>query len=362
MVRFVPEGVSQRTYWLFQSAFWGAVFIWRTGYTLAHGYGWSAVDLRLISMTACFFMTYALGLVIVRLSPRGLNAAIISFIVALTMVFALIHTAADRLLYATDKNGWILTPFEWKEYAEILSVNAWVFMSWTAFFLVILQFSRAADRERAMLQLREVAKEARLKMLMHQLNPHFLFNTLNSLSSLVTEGRTQDADRMILQLSRFLRHVIDADHAAKTELSHEVTIVRDYLEIQRVRFGERLQFDVNVELECEHLLVPVMILQPLVENALKHGASLNSGLCQIQLLARAENGSLVIRIRDCGPGFRPGLVVKPRSGLRVTSERLDAHYGQSASLDTTRASGGGAEVVLVLPAEPSTDMAMRQRA
>lgn len=350
-VQLTPGSIPPSTFWRFQGLFWMSVYIWRTAHTYAYGYGWSGADLRLISMSAAILITLGLGHMIVKLAPERMQVWRVAVVIAIASLISLIHTAADRLLYTAAHNEWALTMFAWSEYFEILSVNAWVFMSWTAFLIVILQFSRLRDRENAIQRLTQIAKDARLQTLMQQLNPHFLFNTLNSLSALIAEGRARDADSMLLQLSRFLRHVIDADQEEKTELQSEISIVEDFLAIQKVRFGDRLSFDISIKPDCQQALLPIMLLQPIVENAVKHGQNAQTALCHVSISAQSTNDRLLITISDSGPGFSATAVEEQGAGIKLIRARLFAHYGTQAQLVLSNKEDGGANVSIAMDFE-----------
>ena len=358
--RLTPRAIRPRTFWQFQALFWLSVFVWRTAHTYAYGYGWRGADLRLISMTAAIVLTYGLGQIIVKIAPERMQAGRVGLVVLLTSLIALGHTAADRLLYTTARNDWVLTPFAWGEYFEILSVNALVFLSWMAFFIVILQFSRLRERENAIQRLTQIAKDAQLQTLMQQLNPHFLFNTLNSLSALIAEGRTKDADSMLLQLSRFLRHVIDADQEEKTELRDEIAIVKDFLAIQKVRFGERLGFDISIPANCKQALLPIMLLQPIVENAVKHGQDVKTGACHVAISAKTSKDRLMLTVTDRGSGFSSQTFEQQGAGFNLIRARLDAHYGTNAQLILSNAETGGAQVMIAMDFETASDIRAEQ--
>ncbi len=353
--RLTPPGVHPRTFWFFQLVLWASVYAWRTVHTLAYGFGWQGAHMRAISLSAAILITLAFAHFIARVIPGPIRLGWLTVIIVLTMVLGFFHTAADRALYATWRNDWQWAMTSRDEFFQILSVNAWVFISWTAFFLALLQFSRIREREIAIGNLKEMAKDARLQMLVQQLNPHFLFNTLNSLSTLVAEGRSTDANRMILQLSRFLRQAIDTEHAEKTSLGQEVRAVQDYLDIQAVRFGERLVFDITVPPKCESCLVPALILQPLVENSCRHAMIEPPGVLKIVVSAKCENHRLTLTVFDDGPGYSPSALGGAGRGLALIRERLDVHYGAEATLMLSNGPSGGAMAVITLPDEPTAE-------
>lgn len=192
--------------------------------------------------------------------------------------------------------------------------------------------------------------EARLSALQMQLNPHFLFNTLNAVSALV-ERDPAGVRTMIARLSSLLRRVLEADGATLVPLREEVAFLRDYLDVQRVRFQGQLEVEEDWAPETLDALVPPLLLQPLVENAVGHGVSrIEEGIGVVRLGARRDGGRLVLTVADNGPGLdgpaagRPGGV-----GLPNTRARLDALYGGRGALTLTPAPDGGAIAEVALP-------------
>ena len=336
--------------------------MWRTAYTLAYGYGWQGAALRTVSIGIAIGITLLMARVVAAVGPRGLKVSWFVLVALLTLALAVVHTAIDRLLYTCARSGWTLQPIARDEYIQILSVNAWVFFSWTGFFIVILQFSRLRERERAIQELTQVAKDAKLQTLMQQLNPHFLFNTLNSLGALIADQRTHDADRMLVRLGRFLRHVIDADHEDKIVLSSEFAMVRDYLAIQKVRFEDRLDFKIDLPADCEEAMLPVLILQPIIENAVKHGQNRKTAVCHVSISARRHRDRLVLTIVDNGPGFSNLSDIDAGAGLSLIRERLSTHYGQEAQLMLSNSNAKGAMITISVPCEIEQSFGLEHRA
>lgn len=202
--------------------------------------------------------------------------------------------------------------------------------------------------------------QAQLQALKMQLHPHFLFNTLHSISSLV--HRNPDAaDRMISRLGDFLRMTLDNSGAQEVQLRKELEFLRCYLEIERVRFQDRLTTEMQIEPRALDARVPNLILQPIVENAIRHGVAPRSAPGRIEIYAKQRNGSLRIEVRDNGPGlganqraeqaFRKGL------GLANTKARLEQLYGAAHRFELAENPGGGLAVTLEIPQrlEPSAD-------
>ena len=191
---------------------------------------------------------------------------------------------------------------------------------------------------------RSQTNRAKLSALRYQLNPHFLFNTLNSISSLVVTGRNQDAEMMIARLSDFLRTTLANDPTAAQTLEGELDTIDAYLGLERIRFGDRLEIVIDCPPELRDALLPHFLLQPLVENAVKHGLAPSDAAVTIGISARAQGGELLIGIEnDVASGH-----VAIRStgvGLRNVRERLDAVYGSRGSLETMQRDAGFIAIV-----------------
>jgi two-component system, LytTR family, sensor kinase len=201
-------------------------------------------------------------------------------------------------------------------------------------------------------RLRAEVAEARLDALRQQLNPHFLFNTLNHIVSELRSLRSQDVEpalRMLLALSDLLRDVL-RERAQLIPLRDEVRIVERYLEIERARFGDRLQAEVTFEPRALDALVPSLFLQPLLENAMRHGVSAVDGRCRLGLTVRTRDDRVLIEVRDAGPGMDPAKTDSTAGvGLRNTSERLRYLYGDDHAFALRPLDGGGLLVAIDLP-------------
>ncbi|HEV7425128.1 MAG TPA: histidine kinase [Thermoanaerobaculia bacterium] len=196
---------------------------------------------------------------------------------------------------------------------------------------------------------------ARLDALRMQLNPHFLFNTLHAVSALV-ERDPAGVRKMIARLSELLRHTIEARGADEVPLRDELEFLRRYIEIMEIRFQGRLQVTVNAGDRALAALVPNLILQPIVENALEHGASRASGQGEVTIDAKVDGDDLIVTVQDNGPGLQSN---DEGVGLRNTKARLDQLYGDPASLTLTSPSGGGVLATLRLPYHTAADLRTR---
>ena len=221
--------------------------------------------------------------------------------------------------------------------------------AWSVLYLG-LSHARAlvAERERA-LRAEAAADRARLQALRYQLNPHFLFNTLNAISTLVVEHRALDAERMIARLGEFLHLTVVGRSEDEIPLTDELEFVRRYLEIEAVRFADRLEVDIDADPATLGAQVPTLILQPLVENALRHAVERSEAPTRVTVAARRRDGMLELSVTDNGPGLVAGATKGHGVGLTNTQSRLRYHYGDAQRFALQRAEGGGTRAVIALP-------------
>ena len=221
---------------------------------------------------------------------------------------------------------------------------------------------RYRAREEQATRLQAQLAEARLDALRRQLDPHFLFNTLHAVSSLV-ERDPRGVRRMIARLSELLRHSIEGSAEQEIPLRRELTLLEQYLDIMRVRFQGRLEVETRVDDAALDLLVPNLVLQPLVENAIKHGVSLVEGTGHILVEARVTGGELLLRVTDDGAGItaEPGST-EDGVGLRNTRERLAQLYGARQRFSLQAGDARGAVAELAIPVRRAPVSAERSRA
>jgi sensor histidine kinase YesM len=346
-----PSGTSLKSFWIFQAVFWSFIFFWRILYNASHGFevSWSQVFPRIITISVSAFLVLILGHVAVRLMPNRLRVERLVLIVGFTLIWALFLAFTDKLVFSFFRGEFSFYEFIQTDIPKNYFFTAWMFVSWVVLFLLIGQFSRLRERETAIYQLKTSEREARMQMLVHQLNPHFLFNTLNSISALIDENRTADADLMISRLSRFLRHVVDPKPADLITLAEELAIVIDYIDIQTVRYGDQLRVATSCEDQSlSRASVPKMILQPLVENSIKYGRLKPGHVIEVNVSAKGDGSTLVLRVEDNGPGF-PSAPSAAGLGLKLVRERLEAHFGEEAELTTSNLEPSGSRVEIRMP-------------
>jgi two-component system LytT family sensor kinase len=191
------------------------------------------------------------------------------------------------------------------------------------------------EERRRSIRAESMAHQAQLRMLRYQLNPHFLFNTLNAISTLILEKETNAASQMVSKLSGFLRYSLDKDTMQEVDLTHEINTMKLYLDIEQVRFDDRLKVKININDDVKDALVPSLLLQPLVENSIKHAISNRFDGGAITINASKFTGDLLIEVSDNGPGIEIALGQEPvfsGVGLQNTKERLKELYGDNYSL------------------------------
>lgn len=234
--------------------------------------------------------------------------------------------------------GWILTSIPWS-----------VFMYFTVLGCVYAfsYFTEAREREASEARLSAQLSEARLGALRMQLHPHFLFNSLNAITVLVREQNTAAASRMLELLGDVLRLVLRADQPHEIPLSDEIAFLEQYLAIEQVRFSDRLRVEWAVEERARSGLVPGFVLQPLVENALKHGIARRAEAGLVEIGARVAGDLLELWVRDDGGGMAP--TTREGVGFWNTRERLRTLYGNQGTMSIETAPGQGLRVVVRLP-------------
>jgi sensor histidine kinase YesM len=258
----------------------------------------------------------------------------------------------------------------WDDFGGFLFPSLFVFLAWVALYHLVkyaqlLQSEResllvleAGRRQEAfkLVSAESAAREAQLKLLRYQLNPHFLFNTLNSIASLVSAQRSRDAQSMIAELSTFLRFSLESDKNITVPLRDEIEALDLYLRIEQVRFSDRLVVEQSIDPRAMPEQVPSLLLQPLVENAIKHAIGRAESGGKILISASLADQKLALSVEDSGPGDDDQrqaefdeLFESPGFGLRSTVERLENLYGDTFSFSAAPSELGGLKLALHLP-------------
>jgi two-component system sensor histidine kinase AlgZ len=258
----------------------------------------------------------------------------------------------------------ILFPMQWTERRVSLwlaSLNggvnaAMVLVAWAALYFGFKHYEQIEAERRRVLQMEASARDAQLRALRYQVQPHFLFNTLNAISTLVVEGNSQGATTMISRLADFFRATLDEDEH-QTTLEQEIHLTEQYLAIEKTRLGERLTVEIDVANTALDVPVPRMLLQPLAENAIRHSIAPRPSGGTLRIAVHRENDRVRITMSDTGNGDRPKRGFdKWRSGVGLanTEQRLKQTYGADYLFHVQPSNLGGWEIVFDLPAEPQS--------
>jgi len=277
------------------------------------------------------------------LAGRGIIAAIMAFVgPALSMM---INFVIFYYVFGFSKSGQPTALDLLQDYL----VRLWYFGSLSGIILALSYAADIREREARIHSLEGLAHSAQLRALRNQLNPHFLFNALNSIAGLMRVKRPQDAETMTENLADFLRTTLALDPQAMITLDEELRLQDLYLAIEKVRFPDRLRVEVSVPKELESALVPSLLTQPLIENTIKYAVARSTGAVHLRIDAKRLGECLLLTIEDDGGNATPMSANSSRLGLRNIAERLQVHFGAHASLVAGPRPKGGFRSRLSLP-------------
>jgi len=240
---------------------------------------------------------------------------------------------------------------------DLFSSSFPLLLLWSGLYFIIKYYQLFQAEKEKSLRSASLAHEAQLLMLRYQLNPHFLFNTLNAISTLVLSSANDRANEMLTKLSKFLRYSLDHSPLDKVSLAHELETSKLYLDIEKVRFAERLRLDIDIETKAERAMVPTMLLQPLIENSIKYAISQSETGGTIQISARVQEDVLLLEVADDGPGLpnldedSEGSVLSQGVGISNIRNRLAEIYSHQYQLIFSNADSGGLIVTVEIPYE-----------
>ncbi len=308
-----------------------------------------SAPLKLVMFGASALMTYAMSRPLLRFRRMSFTRkALLGF--AMTAVAAPLYTAIDFMNYAICQYPRPVG-FDPVYSGYTLIEGASMLFGWNCLFIGLLYSFELRDRERRLAAAREEALTAQMRALRYQVNPHFLFNTLNSIGGLIEEGSATRAERMLLLLSTFLRATLSLDPMQDVSLADELALQEEYLEIERERFSDRMRFSIEVPEEARAARVPSLILQPLIENAVKHGVSKATGPVEIALRARREADRLLVRVENDMPALGDSRESSAGMGLglRNVAERLRARFRDDVRFESGVVAPGRYRASLDLP-------------
>ena len=355
-------GNKNRAFWQLQALGWGGAFLLRAMSSLANAQPLSFLVLVLIASITGFSISLILSVVYRHLINQrplitwGVTALILPFAVSL---YAFIDSWVISL-YRPGSDTSFTQLFLGVFYLDLTLLGAW-----SALYYAINFFLQIEEQNDQLLRLEAEATAAQLAMLRYQLNPHFLFNTLNSISTLVLLKQTEPANAMLSRLSSFLRYTLINEPAGKVTLAQEIETLKLYLDIERMRFEDRLRTRFDIQDEARDALLPSLLLQPLVENAIKYAVTPLEEGAEITVSAQLAGPMLRVVVSDTGPGLQspldvnrlpaasvePGDPVSTGVGLANIRDRLAQAYGEEQRFDIQDAPDGGFAVIIELPFE-----------
>ncbi len=258
-------------------------------------------------------------------SPRVLIAGALLCCYLFALVWRVIVNSS-YLQFTSESMTWVMkSPLEF--FGNTMSAT-YLLLCWTGLYFGFRYYESLQQQREATLRAATLAQEAQLKMLRYQLNPHFLFNTLNAISTLILDSENRTANQAVMRLSEFLRYTLDQDPMKKVTLRQEIEAMNLYLTTEKLRFGDRLKLEFAVEERALEALVPSLLLQPLIENAVKYAISPSEVGGTIRVEGRARGSMLELVVADDGPGLNTGAAPGAGRGvgLRNTRERLSVLY------------------------------------
>jgi sensor histidine kinase YesM len=367
---FIEENPGYR-FWFWQVGFWFfmcvvgffTLILWYsqvTAATVGH------VILQAIVGLLCTIFLHKAFFYVKRFALGARITSGLALILFTAFVWTVVHMEIFVML-----TGWDT----WDQFGGWYFSSIFVFMCWTGLFLGIRYYELLQSEHRIMLQaeatsreehLKRVkaqseARDAKLKMLRYQLNPHFLCNTLNAVNSLIEVEEREKAQNMTVQLSEFLRYSLDNDPDTKIPLCEEVEALNLYLAIEKTRFDERLTINMDIADKAEMAIVPSLLLQPIIENSMKHAIAKSENGGAISIKAEVLNDLLILTLKDTGDGLSKHASPaksqhdeKPNNksvGLENTRQRLKAIYNDSYRIETYFEQTGGLTTIISIPAE-----------
>ncbi|MFD2166712.1 sensor histidine kinase [Thalassotalea euphylliae] len=341
-----------RFFWILHTCGW-------FGFALAQFLGSLLHDLRDIFVIVIFLNSYAGWLLTVPLRyvyRRAWNLApikMIAVIIIASYLTAVVWQVIKNINYwEIYKHGW--KPEFWLYYTQSSVWSFYIILSWSGLYFGIKYYQMLQKEKQNVFQANTLAHQAQLKMLRYQLNPHFLFNTLNAISTLILVQENKTANGMVTKLSEFLRYSLDKDPMKRVTLTSELHALELYLDIEKVRFEERLSVSLNIADDCQNALVPSMILQPLAENSIKYAIAVKENGGTITVSVNRFGNDLLLELADDGPGaeIKNGNLHRENGvGLANTRERLTALYKDNYSLVVSNNVPSGVKVNIRIPYE-----------
>ena len=364
-------GNKNRAFWRLQLLGWGGAMLLRALSSLANAQPWQFLIIVLIASITGFSISLILSVVYRALINRrplitwGVTSVVLAIAVGL---YAFVDSWVISLYRSSNDAGFA------QLFLGVFYLDLTLLGAWSAFYYAINFYIQVEEQNDQLIRLEAQATSAQLAMLRYQLNPHFLFNTLNSISTLVLLKQTEPANAMLSRLSAFLRYTLINEPTGRVTVAQEVETLKLYLDIERMRFEERLATEFRIDDDTCEALMPSLLLQPLVENAIKYAVSPLEDGAQIIISAQLIGPVLRVSVSDTGPGLQPGTDPSTlfgvtsatsdstRVGLANIRDRLAQAYGVNQRFEIGERPGGGFMVVIELPFEASEARARTREA
>jgi sensor histidine kinase YesM len=340
---------KNRAFWILQSAGWAGYFILHTLSGIANAMGWSFVLHTALLTATGYSITLLMAAIfkrLIRMKP------LITWVVSIVLV--LVAAGIFSAIWTWSHATFVRPGFqpEGLQFMSSILMTTSLLVAWSALYYSINYYLILEEQTDRLLRLEHQASSAQLAMLRYQLNPHFLFNTLNSISTLVLLKQTERANAMLSRLSSFLRYTLVNEPMGTVTMAQEVETLKLYLEIEKMRFEDRLRPRFEIDPDVSLARLPSLLLQPLVENAIKYAVTPQEEGADIEVAARRVGDRVVIRVKDTGPGAEDHWVKAQEStgvGLANIRDRLAQAYGPDQKIDTESNRNGGFSVTIEIP-------------
>ncbi len=341
---------KNRAFWVLQTIGWGGYFILRTLSGIANAMEWSYVLHTALLTASGYSITLLMAAAYRRLI---LMRPLVTWLATVTIV---IVAAAGFSAIETWSVSTFVQPGTRPEGIRFLGailLTVSLLVAWSALYYSINFFLLLEEQSDRLLRLESQASNAQLAMLRYQLNPHFLFNTLNSISTLVLLKQTERANAMLSRLSSFLRYTLVNESTGLVTMSQEIETLKLYLEIEKMRFEERLRPHFHIDPSCSQALLPSLLLQPLIENAIKYAVTPQEEGADISIEVKRHVDRVLITVWDTGPGadsqYQSRALQSTGVGLANIRDRLAQAYGDNHRFETQSETSGGFRVFIEIP-------------
>ena len=341
---------KNRAFWILQTIGWSGYFCLRSLSGFANSMGWMWLVHTLLLTLSGYSLTLLLASLfrrLIKMPPIWTMVLSLSAVIASSIVFSVIETWSVATFLKPD-----LRPVG-VEYLGAILLNFTLLAAWTALYYGINYYLLLEDQIDQREKLESQASTAQLAMLRYQLNPHFLFNTLNSISTLVLLKQTERANAMLARLSSFLRYTLANEPTAQVTLAQEVETLKLYLEIEKMRFEDRMRPHFRIDPGTIGARLPSLLLQPLIENAIKYAVTPRESGADIWISASRVGPRVRIEVADNGDGGGSGVSASQSTGVGLANirDRLHQAYGEEHRFEARSNEHGGFSVIVEVPFE-----------